>query len=274
MTYGYRAHLNRGHSAAPSLAGSRHHRRGPRERRQALAKARSSRQVERRRLTPAELECRGGIEPPKPVLQTGRKTTSIRHVSGTPRRIRTHIAGVGNRDPAFGRAERIGWHPRIRTERIRFNRPARPPRSADAKRLLEREAGLEPVIFAVETRDPEPLDDARKLVPPRGIEPRYLRLQRSAWTTTARAAFCAWVRRADSNRRSRAYETREDNRAPLPRKNWSQRMDSNHRLERYERPDLPLIYAGVGTDSGNRTHVSAMAPPRTRPCAMPAYGGA
>lgn len=55
---------------------------------------------------------------------------------------------------------------------------------------------------------------------------------------------------------------------------WSQRMDSNHRLERYERPDLPLIYAGVGTDSENRTHVSAMAPPRTRPCAMPAYGGA
>jgi hypothetical protein len=48
-------------------------------------------------------------------------------------------------------------------------------------------------------------------------------------------------------------------------------MDSNHRLERYERPDLPLIYAGVGTDSGNRTHVSAMAPPRTGPCAMPAY---
>jgi hypothetical protein len=80
-----------------------------------------------------------------------------------------------------------------------------------------------------------------------------------------------WVRRADSNRRSRAYETREDNRAPLPRRNWSQRMDSNHRLERYERPDLPLIYAGVGTDSGNRTRVSAMAPPRTGPCAMPAY---
>jgi hypothetical protein len=29
---------------------------------------------------------------------------------------------------------------------------------------MEREAGLEPVIFAVEARDPEPLDDTRELV--------------------------------------------------------------------------------------------------------------
>ena len=52
-------------------------------------------------------------------------------------------------------------------------------------RGLEREAGVEPVIFAVEVLDPEPLDDTREMVPTLRSARRSPRLQRGALTIYA-----------------------------------------------------------------------------------------
>lgn len=47
---------------------------------------------------------------------------------------------------------------------------------------------------------------------------------------------------------------------------WSQREGSNLRLDRYERPDLPLIYsAQIGAASRGRTGISTMARLRPQP---------
>jgi hypothetical protein len=44
----------------------------------------------------------------------------------------------------------FGWHPRIRTEHERFNRPPRPPRPADANEVWSGRRDIEPVISGLE----------------------------------------------------------------------------------------------------------------------------